>query len=154
MTLRDAAQSDAPVLLRLMHAAFEEYRAMLDPPSGVHGETLDTVREKLKAGYAVLALIEEQPVGCAFVRSELSHVYFSRLSVLPDHRRRGIGGALIEHVERNARADGVKRVRLGVRIALPHLKARYEKLGYSVVEFVTHEGYNQPTYVLMEKQVL
>jgi GNAT superfamily N-acetyltransferase len=136
-----------------MHDAFEEYRTQLKPPSGVHDETLATVREKLATGGAVLALANDEPVGCAFFRPEEGHLYFSRLSVLPAYRRRGIGTALLHYVEKRAHGAGFSRVWLGVRLALPELKARYEGLGYKVVRHLTHTGYASPTYVLMEKEV-
>lgn len=49
---------------------------------------------------------------------------------------------------------GAQRVQIGVRIALPHLQAYYERLGYRVVRYETHEGYTEPTPVVMEKQIL
>ena len=33
---------------------------------------------------------------------------------------------------------GLPRVRLGVRVALPHLRARYERLGYRLIEQRNH----------------
>ena len=41
--------------------------------------------------------------------------------------------------------------RLGVRVALPHLLERYERLGYRMYEERFHEGYSEPTYLMMEK---
>ena len=41
--LRQAQADDAPLLLATLHAAFDEYRGRLDPPSGVHAETIPTV---------------------------------------------------------------------------------------------------------------
>jgi len=36
-------------------------------------------------------------------------------------------------------------------VALPHLHARYERLGYHVIEQRSHPGYAEPTYLVMEK---
>ena len=69
-------------------------------------------------------------------------------------RSYGVGQALTEYVERRARALGIPRVQLGVRTALPHLQAYYERLGYHVVRYEAHEGYAVPTYVVMEKPVV
>jgi hypothetical protein len=60
---------------------------------------------------------------------------------------------LITHVENQARASGLGQVRLGVRIALPLLRAYYERLGYRLVEYCTHDGYAEPTYVILGKDV-
>src|SRR6266542_2985978 len=100
--LREATEADVPTIFAVTRAAFGEYLGRLDPPSGVHRETLDSLREKLASGHT-------------------------------------------------ARARGRPRVRLGVRVALARLRARYERLGYRVVEEHRHAGYAEPTYVMMEK---
>ncbi len=46
------------------------------------------------------------------------------------------------------------RVRLGVRIVLARLRAYYERLGYRVVEEHAHVGYAEPTYVILEKDLV
>jgi len=35
---------------------------------------------------------------------------------------------------------------------LPHLVARYERLGYRITRYMTHRGYDEPTWVYMEKR--
>ncbi|HEX9372885.1 MAG TPA: GNAT family N-acetyltransferase [Roseiflexaceae bacterium] len=149
--LREATEADVPTIFAVTRAAFGEYLGRLDPPSGVHRETLDSLREKLASGHTVLALVGDDVVGCVFYSVEAEYVYLGRLAVLPAHRARGVGGALIAYVERRARARGRPRVRLGVRVALARLRARYERLGYRVVEEHRHAGYAEPTYVMMEK---
>ena len=57
----------------------------------------------------------------------------------------------MDGVEEKARMLNLKKVRLGVRLALPNLLAYYERRGYRVVEHRRHEGYAQPTYVMLEK---
>jgi hypothetical protein len=47
---------------------------------------------------------------------------------------------------------GAAGVKLGVRLQLPHLVARYERLGYRITKYMTHSGYAQPTFVYMEKR--
>jgi ribosomal protein S18 acetylase RimI-like enzyme len=153
VVLREATPDDAPVLVELMHQAFEEYRGTLDPPSGVHRESIDSVIEKLSHGRALLATLDGLDVGCVFARPDDGHIYFSRLSVLPGHRQRGIGRRLVERVEQDAREAGFASVWLGVRLSLPHLRDRYQRLGYKDIRYVTHDGYRDPTYVLMEKRL-
>ena len=62
-----------------------------------------------------------------------------------------ISGRTSTLVERRARELGIPRVRLGVRVALPHLRARYERLGYRVYGERRREGYAEPIDLLMEK---
>jgi len=153
ITLREAGTEDAVVVLRLLRAAFDEYEGVLDPPSGAHNETIDTVRRKLAGGAAVMATVADEPVGFAFYEAADDLLYFGRLSVLPQWRNNGIGSALLDYVEQRARQTGAAGVRLGVRLQLPHLIARYERLGYRITRHMTHAGYAEPTFVYMEKRL-
>jgi N-acetylglutamate synthase-like GNAT family acetyltransferase len=154
MVLREATYDDIPTLVTLIRTAFEEYRGQLEPPSGAHRETAQSISNYLQQGRAVLALLNAKAVGCVCYHQEGAHVYFGRLSVLPAFRHHGVGLALIAYVEQQAQELGAQRVQIGVRIALPHLQAYYERLGYRVVRKEAHEGYTEPTYVVREKQVL
>jgi predicted N-acetyltransferase YhbS len=151
--LRTATEHDVPAIVAIIHAAFQEYDGAIDPPSGAHKESAEKIRAKMATDHAVLALLDQRVVGCVLYRDESTYMYFGRLAVLPEYRGRGIAGALIEHVEARANEHGLPRVRLAVRIALPRLRARYERLGYRVVEQRRHEGYAEPTYVIMEKLI-
>jgi GNAT superfamily N-acetyltransferase len=160
LSLREAAEADVPTMVALIHEAFKEYDGALDPPSGAHKETVENLRAKLATERAVLALLNldqeresDLAVACVFYTNEGDHMYFGRLAVLPEYRNRGISAALIAYVEQRARELGLPRVQLGVRVALPHLRARYQRLGYRVIEERRHAGYDQPTYLVMEKQL-
>ena len=56
--------------------------------------------------------------------------------------------------EERARDLGFRRIQIGVRIALPHLHAYYEGLGYSRVRDEAHPGYAKPTFIVMEKEMM
>jgi len=149
--LREATDADVPTIVGLIHAAFQEYAGVIDPPSGAHKESEAKLRQALRTERAVLALRGEQALACVLYRAEGDHMYFGRLAVLPEYRNRGISALLIAYIEQRARELGLPGVRLGVRVALPHLRARYERLGYRVFEERSHPGYAEPTYVVMEK---
>jgi predicted N-acetyltransferase YhbS len=151
IALRAATEDDIPTLVALIHAAFKEYDGAIDPPSGAHKESAEKLREKMTTECAVLALLGEQALACVFYRDEGEYMYFGRLAVLPIYRNRGVAAVLIAYVEERARELGLPRVQLGVRVALPHLRARYERLGYRVIEERRHAGYVEPTYLVMEK---
>jgi predicted N-acetyltransferase YhbS len=123
LQLRQATADDARILVAVLHDAFEEYQGRLDPPSGVHAETVETVRHKLSTGYAVLALVDDEVAGCVFYQPQQTYLYLGRLSVLPHHRRRGVDRALIDYVEHQAVRLNLPRVQVGVRVVLPELRA-------------------------------
>jgi N-acetylglutamate synthase-like GNAT family acetyltransferase len=56
--------------------------------------------------------------------------YLERLAVLPDHRRRGFGKALVEHVLSEAKRLGVNYVSIGIIAEHTELRDWYEKLGF------------------------
>ena len=151
LTLREATEADVPAVLAVIQAAFGEYYEILDPPSGAHKETVEEVRKKMALARTALALSGGVIIGCVFFEEGDGFVNFFRLAVRPEQRRRGVGRALIDYVESQARARGFGRVRLGVRLALPHLHAWYRRLGYRVLHYLRHAGCTQPTYMIMEK---
>jgi GNAT superfamily N-acetyltransferase len=152
IALRPASVDDAETLLRLLRVAFAEYEGVLDPPSGAHQETIDSIRKNILKGGAVIASVADEPAAFAFYRPLDDVLYFARLSVLPQFRNHGIGTALLNYVERHAKNTGAAGVSLGVRLQLPHLLARYERLGYRITDYMTHDGYAEPTWVYMVKR--
>ena len=151
--LREVTDQDIPTLVVVLRTAFEEYRGRLDPPSGAHTETVEKVRQKLTTTCAVVAVINQEVAGCVFYQPENDLMYLERLAVLPLYRRRGLAKALIDYVEARARALGLSHVRLGVRVVLRDNWAYYERLGYYLVEYKAHQGYTEPTYAILEKDI-
>jgi predicted N-acetyltransferase YhbS len=151
--LREATDQDAPLLLQVLQTAFEEYRGRLDPPSGAHSETVEKLRQKLTTSHVVVAEVEGEIAGCVFYEAENGSMHLERLAVLPSYRRRGLGRRLIDYVEAQARALNLPHVRLGVRVVLKDNWAYYERLGYRLIEYKSHAGYSEPTYVILEKEI-
>ena len=54
-------------------------------------------------------------------------------------------------VEKKTAVLGLKRVTLSVRIALVENQVYYRKLGYDFVAYGTHEGYAEPTFMVLAK---
>lgn len=146
-----AAEADAETISEILHAAFQEYDGILNPPSGVHKETAESVRAKMQTGQWLLAKYGDRAVGCVWCEPRDGFLYLGRLGVAPSIRGRGIGSALMDAVEARARAQSLTRVRLGVRVALADMRAVYERRGYAFVEAHTHEGFTEPTHVILEK---
>lgn len=138
MRIALAAMTDAELIHRIMHEAFDEYRGVLDPPSSAHAETIADVARALATGGGALVWIGGEAVGSARYGQHPDHLYIGRISVLPAYRGRGIGGALVTFLEGHARTLGSPEVRLEVRMALDRNLALYERLGYQVREIVPH----------------
>lgn len=152
--IRPMSLAHLPTVVEVLHAAYAEYLGKLDPPSGAHKESVESLAAKLQTASGVLAWIGPTVVGSVFYEVRDASVYMSRLAVLPAYRRGGIGRRLVEHVEAAAQNHGVPYVTLGVRIALPQNVTYYERLGYSIAHVGSHPGYTEPTFYSMRKRVL
>ncbi len=150
LLIREADLEDAALLLSIIHSAFQEYVGRIDPPTSAPDDTLDKIHANLDHGRALVAVIDQHPIGCVFYQRMTDHLYLYRLAVLPKCRRHGVARKLIADVESIAFELGLP-VRLGVRVALPSNRAYYERMGYRVVEERTHPGYSSPTWVMLEK---
>ena len=153
VVVREATRQDVPVLLKLIHTAFEEYRGQLDPPSGAHSDTARLLNLYLQVERALIAEVGGEPAGCVFYHISDRSLYMHRLSVPPDWRRQGVGAALVAAVEHQARDYFMDWVTLGVRVTLPANRRFYEKRDYQVYEFASHRGYKQITFARMRKWV-
>jgi predicted N-acetyltransferase YhbS len=151
--IRQASSADLPAVVDVIHAAFDEYRGRLDPPSSAHHKTVESAREELRDGGAFVAVDGSELVGCVFYHPYPDHIYLDRLAVLPAQRGRGLARRLISAVEQRALAAAIPLVRLSVRLALADNRAYYERQGYQLWRFGTHAGYAAPTYVTLQKRI-
>jgi PPOX class probable F420-dependent enzyme len=126
----EAGADHAEEVLRAMQRAFEQYRSSLQPPSSALDETVEDVRAAIAKGGAFVARDGETVVGSARYEFRPGYTYAERVAVDPAYRGRGVGAALMQAIERVARAAGYTEVRIGVRANLPGNLRFYEELGY------------------------
>jgi GNAT superfamily N-acetyltransferase len=145
ISLREATPDDAPLVHRLMLAAYEEYRDTLVPASGAFEESVEDVRQAIADGGAVIVRLDGEPVGCGRFEfaPDRSFIEVGRLSVLPAYRGRGLATRMLAWFEARAAALGIPEVRLGVRLALPRNIALYERAGYEVYDYEDRPGYGR-----------
>ena len=144
-------------ILSVIVAAFEQYRDVLDPPSGVFSETPAQIQHKLETGGGFVAYeeIDDQlsMVGAVLYQPNLAYMYLGRLAVLPTYRGFGIARKLTNVVEQKAIEYKLPCVQLAVRLKLTDNQKFFQQLGYKIVSYEAHEGYSDPTFVTMEKQL-
>ena len=113
------------------------YLSFLEAPSSE--EVTAFVRRNIIKGYPQsVALVEQHVVGWCDIlpvdRPTKSHGGVLGVGVLPQHRGRGIGTALIRGTVERAKTAGLARVELTVRENNTRAISLYEKLGF------VHEG--------------
>ncbi|HVE50759.1 MAG TPA: GNAT family N-acetyltransferase [Casimicrobiaceae bacterium] len=153
-----AEPADIPVVQQLAHEIWlahypgiisvEQIDYML--ARGYATQALERYLEETGAGLA-LAKVAMRPVGFAAWYRAAATTKLDRLYVLPAFQGRGIGRAMIEHIERQARADGATRLVLNVNKRNASTIALYRRCGFAVDEEVVvdiGEGFVMDDYVM------
>ncbi len=138
LSIRLATIEEAPLVHKVMQAAFAEYIGVLNPPSGANRETVVDVEEGMRLGGAALAWDGQTAVGSARFRYEVDYVYVGRVAVIPECRGKGVGLALMRFIEGVIVGQALLSIRVVVRMQLPQNITFYEKLGYKVIEIGPH----------------
>ncbi len=117
----------------IMHAAFAEYGeggkpsgAMLEVPDSLRAEFADGVR------LAMAWRAEEAVAMVKFSSVEAGGFYFSRLAVLPEHRRTGVTRAVLDWLAARAHEEDAAGLSCCVRAEEADLIAMYAHLGMRV----------------------
>jgi ribosomal protein S18 acetylase RimI-like enzyme len=149
-SIRTAGPGDAGVIADLIRRAFAAQPRPTNPPSSALKETAASVAAHLARGGGAVLERGGIIVGAVLWEVEDDALYISRISVDPVYRRQGIARALVGEAEREARRRGLLRLTLGVRLELDENRQLFRSCGFEDFEFRRHEGYTEPTWVLME----
>ena len=88
------------------------------------------------AGYAVCAIDSDAPEHAG------GTLWVAQIGVHPDFRRRGLAGALLAAVLRDARAAGFAAVMLDVNVNNPTARSVYERMGFGLTQRLS--SYRKP----------
>jgi GNAT superfamily N-acetyltransferase len=143
-TVRRATRDDAHAVGQLLHDFNREY----DEPTPTPTEMAERMAELMDGGDDTIVLLADDPAhpadgpdGLAVLRlrpgiwSRALECYLAELYVIPAHRRRGRGLALMEAAMATARAAGADHMDLGTGEHDTGARALYERLG-----FVSRDG--------------
>jgi N-acetylglutamate synthase-like GNAT family acetyltransferase len=136
-TIRQAGPDDIPMLGALIRKAFTDVaeRFGLTPancPKHPSNYTSEWVAGDLDRGVTYFILSHDgKPVGCVGLeQAGPTQCYLERLAVLPSHRRRGFGRALVDHVLKRASHLGAAKVAIGIIAGDTVLKDWYAGIGF------------------------
>ena len=152
-TIRPAGPADATLVADLVRRAFAAQPRPTNPPSSALRETAATIIAHLERGGGAVLERHRLVVGAVLWEVEDGALYISRVSVDPGYRRQGIARALVDEAEREARRRRLPRMTLGVRLELEENRQLFRSCGFEDLEFRRHEGYTEPTWVLMERRL-
>lgn len=154
--IRLAKVEDAYLVHAVMMAAFEEYR-YIDIPSSALSETVHSIQESLSHNkeHACLYMENETPIGSVRFKLNEDSLYFSRLSVCPQERGKGIAKSMLSWLEAYARQHGKREVRCQVRMSIPQNIKLYESVGYEICgkEIVVKPNGREVKTVFMKKNI-
>jgi GNAT superfamily N-acetyltransferase len=135
-------------LTALLHRAYRVLKAMGFNYTATDQDESITKR-RLESGHGFVALLESKLIGTITLVSPKpessakfyrDHWFFTQFAVEPDQQGAGIGGRVLEFVEREARARGATQLGLDTSEGAHHLIAYYEKRGYRTVDTVQWDG--------------
>jgi GNAT superfamily N-acetyltransferase len=126
MQVRAAADSEAPVLVALINAAFRVEKFFIDTDR----TDLAQVRAFFRSGRFLAAEDGDGIAACVYVEQRGARGYFGLLSVDPARQRMGLGKLLVEAAEEYCRGRGCVAMDLQIVNLRSELPAFYQRLGY------------------------
>lgn len=132
LSLVTAEAVDADVISEVILDAFG-HRQPVEPPPAALTETPETVSAALAKGFAVLAMIVDEPAGVVIVSITDGIAGIHRVSVRPSFQRLGIASAMVSVVLEALSVRAVKRVELVARVEFPAVVAWWHRHGFDEV---------------------
>jgi ribosomal protein S18 acetylase RimI-like enzyme len=134
--VRVADHGDAPDVGRLL----DDFNREFGEPTPGREKLTSRVRALIARDELTVLLAGQRPDGLAVLRfrpaiwTEALECYLAELYVVPAHRRRGLGRALMLAALETARARGADRIELGTSEGDVAARALYESLGFTNLE--------------------
>lgn len=139
MTIRPIKAEDKQTLVDVIRRACATVakRFGLTPencPKTAAFYTVDRLETDLERGMQFYLLEEDADVcGCVALEKAKPGVYYlGRLAVLPEHRAKGYGTALVRHAFAEATAIGARRIEIGIIAEDVELTQWYRRFGFEL----------------------
>ena len=145
------SSSSIPAVLELIRSAFVPMEARIDPPSSMHRLDVEKIAAQCECGE--VWVIGNPPDACIFLNVKGNHLYISKLAVRGHLRGQGLARRLVELAEDRARTMGLSGLELETRIELSENHEMFQRFGFAKIRDGTHEGYDRPTFIVMQKPV-
>lgn len=137
MSIREATSSNLATIALLVSASNKDVATRFglnaeNCPKHPSFYTENWVQSDLARGERYFIFADgAAPIACvAYENPSAGLAYLNRLSVLPAHRRCGVGAQLVRHIVELARSASIQTVSIGVIGAHEELQRWYRKLGF------------------------
>jgi N-acetylglutamate synthase-like GNAT family acetyltransferase len=141
MSVRKADAKDVELVLQVINTSNRDAYRSIIPPEQFKDPilTLEQLVEEFDNMNFYVCRVEDKLVGVAALRiGEGAAGAVRWVHVLPEHRRKGVGTSLMKHIEREAKAMRLRKLRvIYVWERAYWAKDFYTKLGYSRTDTVT-----------------
>ena len=139
-SFRRARQADAPAVTALVHAAYRHYveRIAITP-----GPMTDDYQQVIRDHQVTVAEQDAAIAGVIVLRVTEEGFLIDNVAVLPAHRGRGLGRALLELAEAEARRAGFDSVYLYTHEKMTENLALYSKIGYVEYDRRREQGFSR-----------
>ena len=132
MRIRPARSDDLAALVEIERAAGATFLQLDMAIFADHDPgTVDELRPYADGGRAFVSVgVADRPVGYILLDLVDGAAHIEQVSVHPDHARKGLGRALIEHAAAWASARDLHSLTLTTYVAVPWNGPYYERLGF------------------------
>ena len=137
MIIRQANEAYIDTLVILLRSSFRDVAERFELtfencPKNLAFCAIERVKSDLDRGLRYYILEKDgQPCGCVAIEKAGPDVcYLERLAVLPQHRRKGYGEALVNHIFDQAQKNDAQKVEIGIISEDTKLKNWYMKFGF------------------------
>lgn len=140
VVVRLARPADADAVVRVVRAAYAPYLRRMDRPPA----PLSSDYETLVSALAVRVLLaDDRIVGVLVTWPHPDHLFIDNIAVDPAEQGTGVGSALLEDAEGEARALGLTRLRLYTNEVMTEALAFYARGGFVETHRAVEHGFRR-----------
>lgn len=147
----DPEDARLPAVLKLIRRCFAYMEGRIAPPSSLLRLTVDAIARHCETGE--VWVLGDPPLACMFLTDKPNRLYLGKLAVDGSLRGQGIARQLVDLAAARAVSKGLDLLELEVRRELIENQQAFGRLGFQTVRHGTHDGFDAPTFYVMQKPV-
>jgi ribosomal protein S18 acetylase RimI-like enzyme len=137
---RSARAADAPAVARLVDAAYQHY---VERIGMLPGPMTDDYAEVIRTQQVTVAECDGVVVGVLVLAVTDEGFFVNNVAVLPSHRGTGLGRALLQLAETEARRAGFDSVSLYTHEQMTENLSLYDRIGYVEYDRRQERGFSR-----------